>query len=159
MLKKTFRNIKSVCAKWRWKRLSTEKITDGTPAVSLEELLKNSDIVTLHCPLTKDNENDKCRKPWHDEKSQHFSSTLQEAVLWTKKALADALENEVIAGADIDVLTEWTDAWGIVLINAKRTALLPQYWAPKQTRERLLETVAQNLKMWIEGTYRIVNGK
>ena len=35
---------------------SPQKITDGTPAVSLEELLKTSDIVTLHCPLTKDNE-------------------------------------------------------------------------------------------------------
>lgn len=32
---------------------SPQKITDGTPAVSLEELLKTSDIVTLHCPLTR----------------------------------------------------------------------------------------------------------
>ena len=47
------------------------------------------------------------------------------------------------------------------LRNAKNCTVTPHIaWAPKQTRERLLETVAQNLKMWIEGTpQNVVNGK
>lgn len=51
---------------------SPQKITDGTPAVSLEELLKTSDIVTLHCPLTKDNEKMINAESLGMMKNQHF---------------------------------------------------------------------------------------
>lgn len=78
-----------------------------------------------------------------------------------EKALAQALENGDIAGAGIDVLTNEPMSEDCPLRNAKNCTVTPHIaWAPKQTRERLLETVAQNLKMWIEGTpQNVVNGK
>ena len=140
---------------------SPQKITDGTPAVSLEELLKTSDIVTLHCPLTKDNEKMINAESLGLMKKSAFFVNTARGGLVDEKALAQALENEVIAGAGIDVLTNEPMSENCPLRNAKNCTVTPHIaWAPKQTRERLLETVAQNLKMWIEGTpQNVVNGK
>lgn len=80
---------------------SPQKITDGTPAVSLEELLKTSDIVTLHCPLTKDNEKMINAESLGLMKNQHFSSTLQGAVLWTKRLLHRLLKMKSLQGQEL----------------------------------------------------------
>lgn len=140
---------------------SPQKITDGTSAVSLEELLKTSDIVTLHCPLTKDNgKMINAESLGMMKKSAFFVNTARGGLV-DEKALAEALENGDIAGAGIDVLTNEPMGEDCPLRNAKNCTVTPHIaWAPKQTRERLLETVAQNLKMWIEGTpQNVVNGK
>ena len=94
------------------------------------------------------------------KKSAFFVNTARGGLV-DEKALAQALENEVIAGAGIDVLTNEPMSEDCPLRNAKNCTVTPHIaWAPKQTRERLLETVAQNLKMWIEGTpQNVVNGK
>lgn len=94
------------------------------------------------------------------KKSAFFVNTARGGLV-DEKALAQALENEVIAGAGIDVLTNEPMSENCPLRNAKNCTVTPHIaWAPKQTRERLLETVAQNLKMWIEGTpQNVVNGK
>ena len=94
------------------------------------------------------------------KKSAFFVNTARGGLV-DEKALAQALENEVIAGAGIDVLTNEPMSENCHLRNAKNCTVTPHIaWAPKQTRERLLETVAQNLKMWIEGTpQNVVNGK
>ena len=140
---------------------SPQKITDGTPAVSLEELLKTSDIVTLHCPLTKDNEKMINAESLGMMKKSAFFVNTARGGLVDEKALAQALEKGDIAGAGIDVLTNEPMREDCPLRNAKNCTVTPHIaWAPKQTRERLLETVAQNLKMWIEGTpQNVVNGK
>lgn len=111
---------------------SPQKIIDGTPAESLGMM----------------------------KKSAFFVNTARGGLV-DEKALAQALENEVIAGAGIDVLTNEPMGEDCPLRNAKNCTVTPHIaWAPKQTRERLLETVAQNLKMWIEGTpQNVVNGK
>lgn len=94
------------------------------------------------------------------KKSAFFVNTARGGLV-DEKALAQALENEVIAGAGIDVLTNEPMSENCPLRNVKNCTVTPHIaWAPKQTRERLLETVAQNLKMWIEGTpQNVVNGK
>lgn len=103
---------------------SPQKITDGTPAVSLEELLKTSDIVTLHCPLTKDNEKMINAESLGMMKSQHFSSTLQEAVLWTKRLLHRLLKMKSLQGQELTFsqTSQWVKT---ALSETQRTALLP----------------------------------
>ena len=79
-----------------------------------------------------------------------------------EKALAQALENEVIAGAGIDVLTNEPMSEKLPSQKCKVLHCYPTYsvGAKADERKRLLETVAQNLKMWIEGTpQNVVNGK
>lgn len=139
---------------------SPQKISDGTPAVTLEELLKTADVVTLHCPLTKDNEKMINAQSLGMMKPSAFFVNTARGGLVDEKALAEALENGTIAGAGIDVLTKEPMTEDCPLRNAKNCTITPHIaWAPKQTRERLLETVARNLKMWIEGSpQNVVNG-
>lgn len=69
-----------------------------------------------------------------------------------EQELADALNSGVIAGAGIDVLTYEPMREDCALRNAKNCTITPHIaWAPKQTRERLLKVVEQNLRCWIDG--------
>lgn len=129
-----------------------EKVTGFAKAVSLDELLENSDVVTMHCPLnegTKELINkDTLAKM---KKTAYFVNTARGGVM-NEQDLADALNSETIAGAGIDVLTLEPMREDCPLRWAKNCTITPHIaWAPKQTRERLLETVEKNLKAWIDG--------
>ena len=66
--------------------------------------------------------------------------------------LADALNEGVIAHASVDVITDEPMREDCPLRGAKNITITPHIaWAPKQTRERLLKIVAQNLKAYIDG--------
>lgn len=131
---------------------SPQKVNDGTKVCSLEQLLHQSDIVTLHCPLTADNQEMinyqrlSLMKP-----SALFVNTARGGLV-DEQALADALNNGIIAGACIDVLTYEPMQENCALRNAKNCTITPHIaWAPKETRERLLKVVAKNLKSWADG--------
>ena len=138
---------------------SPEKVSGAAKAVPLDELLEKSDVVTMHCPL-----NDGTREMINKDalskmkKTAYFVNTARGGVM-NEQDLADALNNGVIAGAGIDVLTLEPMREDCPLRNAKNCTITPHIaWAPKQTRERLLETVAENLRKWAAGTpQNIVN--
>lgn len=131
---------------------SPQKISDKTKAVTLEELLKASDIVTLHCPLTAENEKMINAETLGLMKKTAFFVNTARGGLVDENALAEALNSESIAGAGIDVLTAEPMREDCPLRSAKNCTVTPHIaWAPKQTRKRLLETVGENLKKWIEG--------
>ena len=131
---------------------SPEKVGDKAKAVSLDELLMQSDVVTMHCPL-----NEKSEKMINEQtlskmkKSAYFVNTARGGLV-DEKALADALNKGEIAGAGIDCLTYEPMREDCPLRNARNCTITPHIaWAPKQTRERLLQVVAENLRKWIEG--------
>lgn len=123
-----------------------------TEFVSLSELLRRSDVVTLHCPLT-----DKTKELINkDTLSQMKPSALlvntSRGGVINEQDLADALQNDVIAGACLDVLTYEPMREDCPLFRAKNCTITPHIaWAPAQTRKRLLKVVAENLKCWIDG--------
>lgn len=130
-----------------------EKITKaGIKSVSLEELLKTSDVVTLHCPLndeTKEIINEKTLKMM--KPSALLVNTSRGGVI-DEKALADALNNDVIAHACLDVITYEPMREDCPLRGAKNCTITPHIaWAPKKTRERLLEVVEENIKCYLNG--------
>ena len=131
---------------------SPEKVTDGTPAVSLEELLRCADIVSLHCPLTADN---KCMINAETISLMKPTSILINTArggLVDEQALADALNSGRIAGAGIDVLTNEPMREDCALYKAKNCLITPHIaWAPVETRVRLLGVVEDNLRSWIAG--------
>ena len=66
--------------------------------------------------------------------------------------LADALNNDTIAGAGLDVISSEPMLSNNPLIGAKNCIITPHIaWAPKQTRERLVSVVADNLKNFLDG--------
>lgn len=131
---------------------SPEKVKAPARSVGLNELLERSDVVTMHCPLnegTKEiiNKGTLARM----KKTAYFVNTARGGVM-NEQDLADALNSGVIAGAGIDVLTLEPMREDCPLRNAKNCTITPHIaWAPKQTRERLLGVVAENLSKWIEG--------
>lgn len=131
---------------------SPRKVGDAARAVSLDELLEISDVVTMHCPLTDDTKEMINREALRRMKSTaYFVNTARGGVV-NEQDLADALNEGVIAGAGIDTLTFEPMREDCPLRGAKNITITPHIaWAPKQTRERLLETVAENLRAWSEG--------
>lgn len=136
------------------------RITDGTPNITLEQLLRQSDIVSLHCPLTSENERMINEQTLSLMKPTALLINTARGGLVDEQALADALNSGAIAGAGIDTLTYEPMREDCSLYRAKNCIVTPHIaWAPAETRERLIAEVTENLRAWIDGCPRnVVNG-
>lgn len=130
----------------------TAKQDSSVKFVGLKELLSKSDIITLHCPLTDetngliDLDALKLCKP-----TAILINTSRGAVI-NEADLAYALDNDIIAGAGLDVLCEEPMSADNPLLNAKNCIITPHIaWAPIDTRKRLITIVADNLSAFING--------
>lgn len=128
--------------------------------VDLDTLLKTSDIITCHCPLTPETtglinkENISKMK-----KSAVFINTSRGPVV-NEQALADALNNGEITAAGLDVLESEPAKAENPLLTAKNCYITPHIaWAAKETRARLLSILEDNLKSYIEGNPKNVVNK
>ena len=130
----------------------TAKQDSSVKFVGLKELLAKSDIITLHCPLTDETNGLigldalKLCKP-----TAILINTSRGAVI-NEADLAYALNNDIIAGAGLDVLCEEPMSADNPLLNAKNCIITPHIaWAPIDTRKRLITIVADNLSAFING--------
>ena len=128
--------------------------------VDLDTLLKTSDIITCHCPLTPETtglinkENISKMK-----KSAVFINTSRGPVV-NEQALADALNNGEITAAGLDVLETEPAKAENPLLTAKNCYITPHIaWAAKETRARLMSILEDNLKSYIEGNPKNVVNK
>lgn len=131
----------------------TRKYDEGVKFVDLETLIKNSDVVTVHCPL-----NEQSKKMFNKEtfklfkKNAYFVNTARGGVM-DEEALAEALNNGDIAGAAIDCLTVEPMSSDCVLMGAKNITFTPHVaWAMEETRNRLLSIVCDNIKNYLNNT-------
>ena len=119
---------------------------------SVPELLQQSDVVSIHCPLTPETkglinkENLQLMKP-----SAYLLNTSRGPVI-VDQDLADALNNDVIAGAGIDVLSTEPPPAGNPLFTAKNCIITPHIaWATKEARTRLMDITVNNLSAFLNG--------
>lgn len=134
---------------------SPEKVTDGTRVCMLEELLKEADVVSLHCPLTAENDKMINADALKAMKKTALLVNTARGGLIDEQALADALESGEIAWACLDVLTKEPMREDCPLRNAQNCTITPHIaWAPIETRVRLIGEVAENLRCWLEGSPR-----
>ena len=120
---------------------------------SVDRILAESDIVTIHCPLNKDSEK-MCNKEFFAKmkKDAMFINTSRGGVV-DEEALVWALNNEVIASAALDVIEKEPMMPDSVLLKAKNLVITPHAaWAPLETRTRLIKIVVKNLQKWVAGT-------
>ena len=120
--------------------------------VSVTELLEQSDVVSIHCPLTPETkglinkENLQLMKP-----SAYLLNTSRGPVI-VDQDLADALNSDVIAGAGIDVLSTEPPPAGNPLFTAKNCIITPHIaWATKEARSRLMDITVNNLNAFLKG--------
>ena len=124
----------------------------GVEQVSFEELLKRSDVVSVHCPLNADSQDMFNRETFAEMKrSALFVNTARGGVV-VEQDLFDALESGTIAAAAIDTLRVEPMEEDCVLMRAKNCIITPHIaWAPVETRQRLMGIVVDNIKNFYNG--------
>ncbi|MDB5396232.1 MAG: D-isomer specific 2-hydroxyacid dehydrogenase NAD-binding, partial [Rhodospirillales bacterium] len=106
----------------------------GEGLVPLEVLLKQSDVVTLHCPLTERTRNLIGADQLASMKRDAILINTARGGLVDEAALAEALTGGIIGGAGIDVLTEEPPRNGNVLLDLDLPELRPTLSASPGSR-------------------------
>ncbi len=120
--------------------------------VDLDTLLRESDVVTLHCPLTPETENLMNSERIARMKASAFLVNTARGPLVDQKALADALNSDRIAGAGLDVLQSEPPLPDNPLLTAKNCYITPHIaWATASARRRLMGTAIENVRAYTEG--------
>ena len=120
--------------------------------VSTPELLEQSDVVSIHCPLLPETEGLINHSTLRKMKSSAFLLNTSRGPIVVDEDLADALNGGVIAGAGIDVLSVEPPPADNPLYKAKNCLITPHIaWATKEARKRLMEKVVDNLSAFISG--------
>lgn len=131
----------------------SEKQADGVEFVSLDELLERSDIVTVHCPLNSDSDKMFGKEQFAKMKNNALFVNTARGGVMAENDLYDALQNDVIGGAAVDTLVVEPMEEDCILMQAKNCIITPHIaWAPVETRERLMNIVADNIGSFINGT-------
>lgn len=131
----------------------SEKQADGVEFVSFETLLEQSDIVSVHCPLNSGSENLFDKNAFAKmKKGALFVNTARGGVM-VEQDLFDALQSEHLGGAAIDTLRVEPMEEDCILMGAKNCIMTPHIaWAPVETRVRLMNIVADNIRAFLDGT-------
>ncbi len=120
--------------------------------VTLDELLKESDVVSLHCPLTGENRGMIDADAIAKMKPGVRVINTARGPLVDEHAMAAALESGKAACYMADVLGEEPPVHGSPLLGMKNAILTPHVaWAPLQTRQRLMDIVVGNVEAFVKG--------
>ena len=120
--------------------------------VGLETLLRESDVVTLHCPLTPETEKLMNAERLALMKPTAFLVNTSRGPLVDEPALAQALNEGCIAGAGLDVLGVEPALPDNPLLTAKNCYITPHIaWATASARRRLMGTAVENVRAFTQG--------
>jgi glycerate dehydrogenase len=120
--------------------------------VDQDTLLKESDVISLHCPLTKANKNFINKKKIDLMKQSAFLINTSRGLLINEEDLAQALNQKRIAGAALDVLSKEPPDENNPLLSARNCIITPHIaWATKSARQRLMDIALENLEAFISG--------
>ena len=121
-------------------------------ASSLEELFERSDFLSLNAPLNKETENIVNKNLLSKMKKTAFLINTSRGGVIVEKDLADALNNGVIAGAGLDVLSKEPPTADNPLLTAKNCYITPHFAGNTfEARTRLMHKVYENIKAFLEG--------
>ena len=131
----------------------SEKQADGVEFVSFDTLLEQSDIVSVHCPLNSESQDMFDKNAFAKmKKGALFVNTARGGVM-VEQDLFDALQSEHLGGAAIDTLRVEPMEEDCILMGAKNCIMTPHIaWAPVETRVRLMNIVADNIRAFLNGT-------
>lgn len=118
----------------------------------LDELLSESDVVTLHCPLLPETKGIINTASLCKMKKTTLLINTSRGPLIIDEDLAEALNNGIIAGAGVDVLSIEPPRDDNPLLSAKNCLVTPHIsWATYDARKRLMSIAMDNLKAWLAG--------
>ncbi|MCF7765951.1 MAG: D-2-hydroxyacid dehydrogenase [Verrucomicrobia bacterium] len=121
--------------------------------VPLERLFRESDVLSLHCPLTPETQHVVNRERLSWMKPTSFLLNTSRGPLIDEAALAEALNSGTISGAGLDVLAVEPPVGENPLLTARNCLVTPHIaWATKAARSRLMQTAVSNVAAFVRGT-------
>lgn len=130
--------------------------SDNLKYAGLEELLSNSDVISLHCPLFAGTEGIINKDSIASMKDGVIIINTSRGPLIVEQDLKDALDSGKVAGAACDVVSTEPIKNDNVLLSAKNMIITPHIaWAPLESRKRLMDVAISNLASYVRGN--IVN--
>ena len=128
--------------------------------VDLDTLLRESDVISLHCPLTKDNAQLINRQTITKMKDGALLVNNARGQLLNEQDVADALNSGKLAGAALDVVSAEPIHADNPLLSAKNCILTPHIsWAPLESRQRIMDITAANIQAFLNGAPQNVVNK
>jgi glycerate dehydrogenase len=133
-------------------RGSSRETVTTVKQVDLETLFRQSDVVSLHCPLTLETKHliNAERLSWM--KPSGFVLNTSRGQLVDENALAAALNSGKLAGAGLDVLSVEPPPATNPLLTARNCIITPHLaWATKAARSRLMQVAVENVRAFLSG--------
>ncbi len=120
--------------------------------VSLDELLAKSDVISLHCPLFPSTEGIINKDNIAKMKDGVIILNTSRGPLVVEQDLTDALNTGKVGAAGLDVVSSEPIKADNALLQAKNCIITPHIaWAPKESRQRLMDIAVSNLEAFVAG--------
>ncbi|MCF7941254.1 MAG: D-2-hydroxyacid dehydrogenase [Spirochaetia bacterium] len=124
----------------------------GVTFTDIDTVFRRSDVVSLHCPLTRETSGIVSARRLGLMKSSALLINTSRGLLVDEQALAAALDEGQIAGAGLDVLSQEPPAADHPLLHVKNCYITPHIaWATSAARRRLLAAAVENVRSWMDG--------
>jgi glycerate dehydrogenase len=119
---------------------------------SMEDVFSESDFISLHCPLTETNKEFVNKHLLQLMKPTAYLVNTARGQLINEQDLADALNNNDIAGAALDVLSKEPPDSSNPLLTAKNCVITPHNaWSTSEARQRIIDITVENIKAFLSG--------
>ena len=121
------------------------------PSVSLERLMAESDVVSVHCPLTPLTDGLISSRELSSMKNSAILVNMARGGIVDEQALSDALDAGTIAGAAVDVYTKepLPEDHPYLRLSPGRIRFTPHVgWASREAIGRLVQGIAENIRIW-----------
>ncbi|MDI9440806.1 MAG: D-2-hydroxyacid dehydrogenase [Bacillota bacterium] len=126
--------------------------TDGFRLVELDELLATSDVISLHVPLTPETKGLINKETIAKMKDGVIIINTARGPLIVEEDLKAALDSGKVYAAGLDVVSVEPIRKDNVLLTCKNVFLTPHIaWAPKESRQRLMDITVENLRQFMAG--------
>ena len=131
---------------------SPHEKNDGFSYVNQSEIFAKSDVIVLHCPLVPETRNLICKASIAQMKPGVMIINNSRGPLINEMDLSEALKSGKVAGAAVDVVSSEPIAADNPLLSAPNCIITPHMsWAPKEARQRIMDTSVSNLRSFLDG--------
>ncbi len=132
--------------------IAYDAFVQAEESVSLDELFARSDVISLHCPLFPETEGIINSASIAKMKDGVIIINTSRGPLIVEQDLADALNSDKVYAAAVDVVSAEPIKADNPLLKAKNCIITPHIaWAPRESRQRLMDIAVENLRSFLAG--------